>query len=41
MKSTVYEAKPQKVRIIIAEYGYEPFLATTEQCIEASISGKL
>ena len=26
---------------IIAGYGYEPFLATTEQCIEASISGKL
>ena len=26
---------------IIAGYGYEPFLATSEQCIEAAISGKL
>lgn len=26
---------------IIAGYGYEPKLATTEQCIEAAISGKL
>ena len=26
---------------IITGYGYEPFLATTEQCIEVSVSGKL
>ena len=30
-----------KLMNIISGYGYEPMLATTEQCVEAAISGKL